>query len=276
MISRLGQAMPRFLAGASVAGDGMRERLRTATFALFGMVTAIGLVLVGIAYNQGWPDFADSPIPGIPTERVGEATVAADAVHRHARSGNGAASARVRAPAEPGRRRPARPLGRRSRSSHQQLPATGAGRPGPRPGSVGAGRRRRAGVSRAGAGPPGRRAAAPPAPVAAQPAPARRPGRSVAAGLRQSPADAASVPGNGKAKGHEKAGKPKPGEAGRKAPRQAGSGHARRRRRRACPLPGRRPRTPAPAAGPGNGNGKGNANGHEQVARAAGEARVAL
>ena len=94
MITRLGQAMPHFLVGANVAGEGLRERLRSTTFAFFGLVTATGLVLVGIAYNQGWPDFVNSPIPGIPIQRVGEARIAADAAQAIAHAGSAPASPR--------------------------------------------------------------------------------------------------------------------------------------------------------------------------------------
>jgi len=238
--------MPRFLAGTSVAGNGMRERLQTATFAMFGVVTAIGLILVGIAYNQTWPDFADSPIPGMPTERVDRATIAADAVHGHAGSRNGAALHG----SVPGGRAgvvPDRSSGPHGFSQHQQLPAPAPGGPGPAPSGQGG---VDVPVSHAPAPAGQAPAATPPAPVAAQPAPA-----PVAAPPAAEPADAASVPGNGRAKGHEKAEKPAKPEKPRGKPAPV------------VPTP---PSVPAPttpetsvaAAGPGNG--KGNAKGHEK------------
>jgi hypothetical protein len=254
MISRLGHAMPRLLAGTSIAGEGIRERLQAATFALFGIVTATGLVLVGIAYNQGWPDFADSPIPGMPTEHVGKATIAAGAFHGQAGSGNGVASHRsppeVRAGVVPDR----------SSALHgtpqQQLP-TAPGGPGPAPSGQG-------GVdvpvshAPAPAGQP--TSATSPAPVAAQPAPAPAPVATSPPAAE--PADTASVPPNGKAKGHEKAEKPaKPEKThGKPAPVTPVVPPPP-----SVPAPGAAtPETPAPAAGSGNGNGKGNAKGHEK------------
>jgi hypothetical protein len=250
MISRLGQAMPRFLAGTSVAGVGMRERLQAATFAMFGVVTAIGLVLVGIAYNQSWPDFADSPIPILPTERIGGATVAAGALHGHSGSGNVAASHR----SLPGGRTGAVPdrLSAAHGSPQQQLPTPAPGVPGTAPSGHGG-----VEVPASHAPAPAGHAPAPaaPAPVAAQPAPAPVP--VAAAPPAAEPADAASVPGNGKAKGHEKTEKPaKP--HGRTAPVTPVAPPPP-----SVPAPGSAtPETSGPAPGPGNG--KGNAKGHEK------------
>jgi hypothetical protein len=245
--------MPRFLAGTNVAGEGIRERLQAATFAMFGVVTAIGLVLVGVAYNQSWPYFADSPIPSIPTVRIDRATVAAGAVDGHAGSGNGAALHRF--PSAQGGRAGAAPD--RSSASHgslQQSPTPVPGGRGPAPSGQGG---VDAPVSPTPAPAGHSPAPAPPAPVAAQPAPAPAP---VAASPPAAvPAETSSVPGNGKAKGHEKPAKPekthgKPAPVTPVAPPPP-----------SVPAPGTTtPETPAPAAGPGNGSGKGNAKGHEK------------
>jgi hypothetical protein len=253
MFSKLGQTVPRFLAGTSVAGEGIRERLQAATFAMFGVVTAIGLVLVGVAYNQTWPDFADSPIPGIPTERIDRATVAGGAVHGDA-AGNGAAS--HRSP-----RLQTSVIPDRSSATHgspqQQLPAPAPGAPGPAPSGQG-GVDAPVSHTPASAGQPP--AATSPVPVAAHPAPAPAP--VAASPPAAEPAGTASVPGNGKAKGHEKAEKPaKPEKShGRPAPVTPVAPPPP-----SVPVPG--PATPeasVPPAGPGNGNGKGNAKGHEK------------
>jgi hypothetical protein len=245
MISRLGHAVPRLLAGTNIAGEGMRERLQAATFALFGMVTAVGLVLVGIAYNQGWPDFADSPIPGIPIEHVGKATIAADAAHAKARSGIAPAS-HGSAPAAQTGVVPDRSSGPHS-SPQQQLPATAPGGPGPAPSGPG-------GVDTPGSPTPTpashQPAAAAPAPVEAQPTPDAAP--VAASPPAAEPADAASVPGNGKAKGHEKTEKTeKPhGKAAPVTPVVPVPP--------SVPAPGAAtPETSGPAPGPGNGHGKG-------------------
>jgi hypothetical protein len=246
MISRLGQAMPRFLAGVNVAGEGMRERLRTATFALFGLVTAVGLVLVGIAYNQGWPDFTGSPIPGIPTERVEGATIAADAVHGKAHSGNG--------PASPGSAQAGttdlvhgRSPGHHF-SSQQQLPVTVPDDQVPVPPSSGPG----------GADAPGSPAPASAPQAAEQPASADlQPDKGVAPVATSPPAsqtaDVVFVPGKGK--GHEKTDKPhgKPAPVTPVVPMPP-----------SMPAPGPASPDPPAADGPGNGHGKGNANGHDK------------
>jgi hypothetical protein len=251
MISRLGHAMPRFLAGTSVAGDGMRERLQAATFAMFGVVTAIGLVLVGIAYNQGWPDFAESPIPGIPTERVGEATVAAEAVHTKAHPGNGPAS-HGSAPAGRADIVPDRSSDPHVSSQHQ-LPTTAPD--GQVPGQAPPGQ--------GGADAPGSPAPAPAPqaadqpPAAQSPAPDPRPAPAPPAATSPPASQpAATVPGNGKAKGHEKSEKSH-GRSAAPAPV-------------APTAPSVPPAPTAPAQetaapsgeGPGNGHGKGSANGH--------------
>ncbi len=247
--------MPRLLAGANFAGEGMRERLRTATFALFGLVTAVGLVLVGIAYNQGWPDFADSPIPGLPTQRVADATIAADAVNGTARSGNGPASLGA---AQAGRtdfvngRSPDH-----HSSSHQQLPVTVPD--GQVPGSAPSGP--------GGVDAPGSPAQAP-APQAAAPPASAGPQTDQAAPVAASPpasqtADVASVPSKGK--GREKTETPKglPAEKPHNKPAETPPGKpAEKPHGKPAPVtPVVPPSVPAPeppaAGGPGNGKAKG-------------------
>ena len=240
--------MPRLLAGTSVAGEGMRERLRTTTFALFGLVTAVGLVLVGIAYNQGWPDFADSPIPGIPIERVGEATIAAEAVHTKAHPGNGPAS-QGSAPVGQADIVPDRSSDLHVSSQHQ-LPTTAPD--GQVPGQAPPGQ--------GGAAAPGSPAPAPAPqaadqpPAAESPAPDPPPTQRSAPVATSPPRTAATVPGNGKAKGHEKSEKSK----------SAGPPPAVPTVPSVPPAPtAPAQETTAPSAeGPGNGHGKGNANGH--------------
>jgi hypothetical protein len=209
MISRLGQAMPHFLVGANVAGEGMRERLRSTTFAFFGLVTAIGLILVGIAYNQGWPDFVNSPIPGVPTERVGEATIAADAVHAKAHAGIAPSSPRS-ASAGGAQLVPDRSSGPHV-SFQQQVPVTDGHAPGPAPSGQG-GAEAPASPAPAPVAPPAAAlppTAPPPAaqpPAAESPAPDQSPAKDPTPVASSPPASkpVATVPGNGKAKGHEK------------------------------------------------------------------------
>lgn len=54
--------------GLSLAGDTFIERARSTTFALLGMVAAIGLLSVALAVRQDWPLIGGSPIPGSGSE----------------------------------------------------------------------------------------------------------------------------------------------------------------------------------------------------------------
>jgi hypothetical protein len=44
------------------------DRLRSATFAMLGLVTAVGLVLVALILQQGWPSVFGGPLPGFPNK----------------------------------------------------------------------------------------------------------------------------------------------------------------------------------------------------------------
>ena len=63
----------------SLFGRGMLERARATTLALLGGTTAVGLAMVALALNQGWPLIAGSAIPLIAPQHqdVGKATIAA-------------------------------------------------------------------------------------------------------------------------------------------------------------------------------------------------------
>jgi hypothetical protein len=263
MITRLGQAMPHFLVGANVAGEGLRERLRSTTFAFFGLVTATGLVLVGIAYNQGWPDFVNSPIPGIPTQRVGEARIAAGAAHTIAPAGRAAASHRS---APPGRAQlvPGRSSGHHVTSQQEAPVAVSGGHVrGPAPSGHG-GVDAPAPPAPAPVAPAPQAAAQPPA--AQSPAPDPVPAKETAP-VASSPSTskaAATVPGNGKAKGHEKSlgTSPPPAPVVPKAPSPAPAAPA--------PPSAKPPAVPTEPAAPskeapppaGEQPGKGHAYGH--------------
>ena len=241
-----------FAPGANFAGEGMREGCGRPPSPSSAWSTAVGLVLVGIADNQGWPDFLDSPIPG-PTDRAGR--------RGHDRRGRGQ---RLPARKRPGVARgraggPDRPRQRAvARSSGSPLttpPSDRRRRPGPRRRPPGAWwRPTRPASPRPGAGPP---AAAPPHPPARD-----RPGRPgwagpVAAGLaaRGRPLRSGKVERSRKAPtrpaSRRKARRPaETPPRGRKAPRRTGSGRARRASQRArAPEPpaGRPPATARPA-----------------------------
>ena len=65
----------------SILGDGLLERARATSMALLGFTAAVGLAIVALALNQGWPLIAGSSIPPLPPmhQDIGEATIAAGA-----------------------------------------------------------------------------------------------------------------------------------------------------------------------------------------------------
>lgn len=71
----------RSIPRASVLGDGLLERARSTSLALLGLTAAVGMAMVALALNQGWPLIAGAPIPGFGDKHqaVGEATIAAEA-----------------------------------------------------------------------------------------------------------------------------------------------------------------------------------------------------
>lgn len=72
----------------SVLGDGLLERARATSLGLLGITAAVGLAIVALVFNQGWPLVAGGPVPPLPPRHqgLGEATVAAG-VGGDARSG---------------------------------------------------------------------------------------------------------------------------------------------------------------------------------------------
>jgi hypothetical protein len=66
---------------ASVLGDGLLVRARSTSLVLLGVTAAVGLAMVALALNQGWPLIAGAPIPGFGDrhEAIGKAAVAASA-----------------------------------------------------------------------------------------------------------------------------------------------------------------------------------------------------
>ena len=95
VLSRLGRKPPRFIAELNVAGDGLLDRARSISFVLLGSAAAIGLGLVALVSQVGWPNLLDGPIPGLPIEHVAArnravspapASPVAGAVHRRSPS----------------------------------------------------------------------------------------------------------------------------------------------------------------------------------------------
>jgi hypothetical protein len=73
------------VARPAILGNGMLERARATSIALLGFTAAVGLSIVALAANQGWPLIAGSSIPTIPP--------------RHAAVGPGVAVAGLEGPA---------------------------------------------------------------------------------------------------------------------------------------------------------------------------------
>jgi hypothetical protein len=117
-------------AGKRLLGEGLFARARNASFALFGLSTAVGLCLVALALNQTWPVVPGLPIPAAPFER-GDDLDAADATSANAqRSGVGIGRAsRVRGASASGDAgKPARKRGSPRFSGAQQVAASAPAR----------------------------------------------------------------------------------------------------------------------------------------------------
>ena len=104
----------------SVLGDGLLERTRSTSLALLGLTAAIGLTMVALALNQGWPLIAGAPIPGFGSEHqaVGEAAVVAKA--RGGRAAISAAAGQARPGVSSGK--PRRTRGGTARWADRKLP----------------------------------------------------------------------------------------------------------------------------------------------------------
>jgi hypothetical protein len=121
--SKDGQRLRRSTARASILGEGLLERTRSTSLALLGLTAAIGLAMVALALNQGWPLIAGAPIPGIGGGRgaIGDAVVVATAGPR------GAPSAALQARSRQG---PASLPGTSARGENEGAAVGGARSPG--------------------------------------------------------------------------------------------------------------------------------------------------
>lgn len=66
--------------GAGLAGDGLLIRLRSTTIAMLGVVAAVGLALVAVALQAGWPSVLSGPLPQAPAAFARNATIVAPAL----------------------------------------------------------------------------------------------------------------------------------------------------------------------------------------------------
>ena len=71
------QRSPRPSLLVRLLGAGMLERARATSLALLGATAAVGLAIVALALNQGWPLLEGSAIPAAPRQDVGRASVVA-------------------------------------------------------------------------------------------------------------------------------------------------------------------------------------------------------
>jgi hypothetical protein len=70
----------------SFLGDGLLERARATTLGLLGAAAVVGLAMLALVFNQGWPLIAGAPVPPLPPREqdVAKAKVVATGAHRQA------------------------------------------------------------------------------------------------------------------------------------------------------------------------------------------------
>lgn len=109
MHCKRGQRGLRPIGGASILGNGLLERVRSTSLALLGATAAVGLAIVAVALNQGWPLVAGSSVPPLPRQAraVGAATVVARAPTTGSRTGFGDEGRSRRGPSSSTHGRPA-------------------------------------------------------------------------------------------------------------------------------------------------------------------------
>lgn len=79
-----GKGRLQSIAHATLLGDGMLERARATTLGLLGVAGAVGLAMLALVFNQGWPLVAGGPVPPLPPRE--QAVARARAVSPIARS----------------------------------------------------------------------------------------------------------------------------------------------------------------------------------------------
>lgn len=190
----------------------MLERARATALALLGATAAVGLAIVALAANQGWPLVAGSSIPPLPKEHVGRASVVARAPGPSpARPGAARRSTGTAAHARAGAAAPPAPVDAPSGSEEAtalvvsgQAPARSPGGASPKaPSSHG---KTRTGASHPKHPPTSRSPAAPTSSPPAQapegaPGPAPAPAQPEAV-VSEAPEEESSVPSWSQGKGH--------------------------------------------------------------------------
>jgi hypothetical protein len=89
--------------GMGLAGDGLLVRMRSTVIAMLGVVTAVGLALVAVVSQVGWPSVLSGPLPQAPgPSLVRNATIVAPASPSAHRGSTGGARRHLnRAPPPP-------------------------------------------------------------------------------------------------------------------------------------------------------------------------------
>lgn len=79
-----GNGRLRSIAAATLLGDGMLERARATTLGLLGIAGAVGLAMIALVFNQGWPLVAGGPVPPLPPreQAVARAKAVSPAIDR--------------------------------------------------------------------------------------------------------------------------------------------------------------------------------------------------
>lgn len=144
MISRFRQILRHRLSSDALLGDTLLVRLRSVTVGLLGLVTAVGLGLVVLLMQQGWPSVLGGPLPPAPPRFVHN-----EAISQPPAGDRGPARAPARALVDSRRARPSAPrrlvvdsaaVGVAPRSpsppgpeSHGPTPKPGGSHPSPQP-----------------------------------------------------------------------------------------------------------------------------------------------
>jgi len=76
MLKRCAQLLSRLPVGRSLAGQGLPERIRTATVGLLGVTAAVSMAFVAVIAHQGWTVLSLGPIPApfVGAQEVGDGT----------------------------------------------------------------------------------------------------------------------------------------------------------------------------------------------------------
>lgn len=240
----------------SLAGTSLAERMRSTSFALFGLAAAAGLALVAVFAQPGGPLLAPAPLPSEPSSSVGKA----EALGSGALSGGLGAVVRVSAGASPiavpaTARRGGGVRGGGSPGQVRAKGAVGATKPLGSPSSHGnegeAGQPESAPAQSPVAAPEPEPAPAPQASPTPAPTPEKTTAHSTGGGRY-----AAGPGGHGSSKGEEESSSHHGGSAPPKGPHAALPPPP-------PPPPAEPPAAETPPPPPGN-NGKGHAYGHDK------------